>query len=579
MIIAVRCDQPSFKTVNFTPGFNVILAERTQESTSKDSRNGLGKSTLLEIIHFCLGGSISGSELAAPSLNGWTFTLDLMLSGQEIHVSRNTQEHRNVAIRGNYDDWPIPPVQTTDGAEMTIIQWNKVLGHLMFGLTVDEEHKFKPTFRSLISYFVRRGRDAYSNPFEHHRRQNAWDGQINNAFLLGLAWEDASERQMLRERKGHLDAIRRAAKAGEIEGFLGSRGELQAERVRLHKGVESLSNQLREFRVHPQYVEIEQRASQITADIHDLNNANITDRRLIRFYETDIKIEDSPLTSNEISELYEEVGVLLPGIVKRRIDEANDFHRQIIHNRQDFLSSEKSRIQRVIDARTENIRQLSNERAKLMDILSTHGALAEYTKLQGQLSKELARISELDSRLANLKKIDEGQSELKIEQEVLLQRTLIGYEEREVYWRAAIEQFNRNSQMLYSVPGSLLIDVTEKGFEFEVEIKRAKSQGISSMKIFCYDLMLAQLWSSRIPSPGFLVHDSTIFDGVDERQVATALQMAAAATEEANFQYICTLNSDQVPTNDFSDGFDLDPYVSLRLSDAQEDGGLLGIRF
>jgi uncharacterized protein YydD (DUF2326 family) len=55
MINTISANQPSFKTVEFTPGFNVIIADRTESSGVKDSRNGLGKSTLIEIIHFCLG--------------------------------------------------------------------------------------------------------------------------------------------------------------------------------------------------------------------------------------------------------------------------------------------------------------------------------------------------------------------------------------------------------------------------------------------------------------------------------------------------------------------------------------------
>jgi uncharacterized protein YydD (DUF2326 family) len=55
MIKKLSANQPSFKTVEFSAGFNVVLADRTQESTKRDSRNGLGKSTLIEIIHFCLG--------------------------------------------------------------------------------------------------------------------------------------------------------------------------------------------------------------------------------------------------------------------------------------------------------------------------------------------------------------------------------------------------------------------------------------------------------------------------------------------------------------------------------------------
>jgi uncharacterized protein YydD (DUF2326 family) len=55
MIRKVSANQSSFRTVEFNPGFNIVIAERTKESTRKDSRNGLGKTTLVEIIDFCLG--------------------------------------------------------------------------------------------------------------------------------------------------------------------------------------------------------------------------------------------------------------------------------------------------------------------------------------------------------------------------------------------------------------------------------------------------------------------------------------------------------------------------------------------
>jgi len=55
MIRSITADKSSFKSIKFENGLNVVLADRTKESTKKDSTNGLGKSTLLEIIHFCLG--------------------------------------------------------------------------------------------------------------------------------------------------------------------------------------------------------------------------------------------------------------------------------------------------------------------------------------------------------------------------------------------------------------------------------------------------------------------------------------------------------------------------------------------
>ena len=59
MINSIFSNQDSFKTVEFRSGFNVILADRTETSSVRDSRNGLGKSTLIQIIHFCLGATIT----------------------------------------------------------------------------------------------------------------------------------------------------------------------------------------------------------------------------------------------------------------------------------------------------------------------------------------------------------------------------------------------------------------------------------------------------------------------------------------------------------------------------------------
>ena len=75
------------------------------------------------------------------------------------------------------------------------------------------------------------------------------------------------------------------------------------------------------------------------------------------------------------------------------------------------------------------------------------------------------------------------------------------------------------------------------------------------------------------------MHDSIIFADVDERQKAHALELAAKESQRLGFQYICTLNSDAIPTKDLSQDFNLDKYIRITFSDAKEDGGLLGIRF
>ena len=75
-------------------------------------------------------------------------------------------------------------------------------------------------------------------------------------------------------------------------------------------------------------------------------------------------------------------------------------------------------------------------------------------------------------------------------------------------------------------------------------------------------------------------HDSHLFDGVDERQVAKALQLGADHAQAIGFQYIVTMNSDALPKDGFREGFDIDAYLlDTRLTDATESGGLFGLRF
>ena len=143
----------------------------------------------------------------------------------------------------------------------------------------------------------------------------------------------------------------------------------------------------------------------------------------------------------------------------------------------------------------------------------------------------------------------------------------------------AINLFNSNSQVLYESHGILSIDISPNGYLFNVDIEREGSHGIGNMKIFCYDLMLAQLWADREISPGFLIHDSLLFADVDERQIALALELAANEFEDKGIQYICTMNSDNIPHNDFSEDFNLRDFVSVTLTDSTEDGCLFGIRF
>ncbi len=581
MIHSVSADQPSFKTAKFKSGFNVVAAERTQEATKKDSRNGLGKTSLIEIIHFCLGANAKPKKgLRRPELEGWTFFLDIDLRDKRYIISRNTEKYGRIYIEGDHSDWPIDPKEDIDGkVSLSLQQWKSVLGWLVFDIDIlNPDDKYQPTFRSLVSYFIRRGRDAFSIPFEHFRKQSVWDKQVNNAFLLGLGWEYAQRWQLLKDKDKAIKQLKSVAKSGLMSNLIGTTGDLETTVVRLEEQIRQTKLQLDTFQVHPQYSKIEESANQLTNVIHKLSNANVHDRQLLQLYEENL-LDERPANDETVSQIYEEAGIVLPERIVRRFDEVQAFHEKINSDRRSFLEGERQRLTAAILDRENNIRVASEERASLMEILQTHGALEEYTKLQQKHLQRVVELEEVRTRLNNLQQFEREQSNLKIEAEQLLVEARADHDERRELREKAISLFNTNSEALYQSPGKLIINTDNTGFKYHVEIERSTSQGVEQMKVFCYDLTLAQLWAEREYGLGVLMHDSTIFDGVDERQVAQALELAARTSESLGFQYICCLNSDLIPYQDFSPDFDLDQYKRLELTDATVDGGLFGIRF
>ncbi|MDO8656453.1 MAG: DUF2326 domain-containing protein, partial [Nanoarchaeota archaeon] len=181
--------------------------------------------------------------------------------------------------------------------------------------------------------------------------------------------------------------------------------------------------------------------------------------------------------------------------------------------------------------------------------------------------------------LENIINFEQGKSATIVEQELIYQQANIDLGERKKQKESAVLLFNSNSQALYEAPGTLSIDFEKAGFKFNVNIERSGSHGIGNMKIFCYDLMLAQIWAQKEKTPNFLIHDSILFADVDERQKAHALELAARESENQGFQYICSINSDTIPRKDFSKEFIFDKYIRVTFSDATDDGGLLGMRF
>ena len=115
MIHRISANKSSFRAVEFDTGFNIILADRQDDNSSNNDRrscNGLGKTTLINIIDFCLGANhTDGSpcNLYHREIADWEFTLDITLGDSKISATRGFEESSRMYISGSTDKLKLSP--------------------------------------------------------------------------------------------------------------------------------------------------------------------------------------------------------------------------------------------------------------------------------------------------------------------------------------------------------------------------------------------------------------------------------------------------------------------------------------
>ncbi|GMV42240.1 MAG: hypothetical protein AMXMBFR64_39560 [Myxococcales bacterium] len=584
MIHRIFSDLETFKELTFTAGLNVLLAEKSPDSTTRHTRNRAGKSSMVEVVHFLLGSSARTDSLfRTAALKDYTFGMDFDLAGSGTSVERTGAKPSNVFVEGDFAAWPVTPRARGGRPALKNSDWKTVLGHLMFGLTVTEEQegKWSPSVRSLFSYFARRERDGgFHTPVKQNKDQQLADQQVNISYLLGLDWTIPQELQRVRERERNLGELRKSLKEGTFGQVIDRASALKTQLVLAQDRVARLRQRVSSFKVVDEYHELEREASELTAKLAALSDENTLDRRYVAELEKASSEEVAP-SPPDLQKLYREAGVVLPELVQRRFEDVKVFHESVIRNRASYLRGELLAAQHRMAERAIEQRRLDDRRAEIMAILSSSGALEHFTALQGEVVRAEGDVELLRQRYDTAEALESGTLKLKMERARLQERLREDYAERVGVVDDAIITFQRISSALYEdeAAGSLTITPTENGPDFSIEIQGAKSRGVSNMQVFCFDMMLTLLSIKSGRSPGFLIHDSHLFDGVDERQVGKALALGAQLAEEYGFQYIVTMNTDAVPT-EVPDGFRLEDYaLPVRLSDATENGGLFGFRF
>jgi uncharacterized protein YydD (DUF2326 family) len=572
MIHRIFSSLSTFKELEFHSGLNILIAQKEAGATDKQTRNRAGKTSLIEIIHFLCGAKVDKDSIfRCQTLGNESFGITFDLGGELVTARRSSKAAAKLHVEG---------ASFSNENRLSNTDWTAWLGEKMFGLhDLPEQDGRILGFRSLFSYFVRRQNSGgFTTPEKQATMQQPADVQMTLLYLLGLDWQVASDWQKVRDREKTLKELKKAAGDGAFGSFIGKASELRTQLTVAEAKLKEMQEQLGRFRVLSQYAELEAEADQLTKRISELANANVADAASIRDLEAAMRSE-APPPLDELESIYAEAGVSLPGLALKRYDEVRAFHESVIRNRRNYLADELEAARQRIVEREQDKKRLNERRSVIMQLLKSHGALEQFSLLQAEVSRKAAEVEALRQRFAAAEQLEGTKNELHLERNRLEQRLRREFAEQDERLAEAILAFEAASKRLYESAGSMTVEETSNGPKFDFPMQGSRSKGIRNMQIFCFDMMLMRLCAKRGIGPGFLVHDSHLFDGVDGRQLISALKVGAETADELGFQYIVTMNEDDA-FKEITQGFDVRKHLlSVVLTDAKEDGGLFGCCF
>lgn len=568
-ILELTSNQSSFHPITFNrSGLSLIIGKQTQsEGYQERTYNGVGKSLTVYLIDFCLASDVKTDATVVKALDGWEFNLQFEVSGIEYTATRAFSD---------------PSIIKVSGEELTPQKFRDRFQPLVFPET--DEKKFLK-FRGLLSQFLRPRRDAYNDYNHIQRSEKPIQVLLRSAYLLGInldliyhKFELRQEAEKIKEGKDSFqkDPILKEYFEGKKDVAL-SIDELKEKTLKLEKDVS-------EFKVAENYTNVEESVGKIKKDLQSARNRLQTLNSQYSQIVESMKVSPD-LRIEEISALYEKVGVLFGDVVVRNLEEVEQFHNQLNEMRTARLDKDKKKLQTQIKSSKTIVARLEKDLDENLRFLNEFGALGEYLSLADSLAQARQRLRDLEDYKALKKKYQDRERELKVEMSQSHVDAQNYLDENYELIESIRKEFKEITRKIYdSKSAGIMIENNEGNnqsrFNIDAKIEADSSDGINEAKIFAYDLLLVSRRVSH--NCEFVFHDSRLFSDIDPRQTAKIFEVAHSYSKEKDFQYIASANQNQIL--DISEKFssskvfdEINDCVVLELSDESPESKLLGL--
>jgi uncharacterized protein YydD (DUF2326 family) len=564
-LISLAASEPTFKTIFFNKtGASFILAKQDNPEQSDKSKtyNGVGKSLLVSLIDFCLG-TKTGSKITKSlqlTLPDWHFILDVEIGNRSYTIVRHTN---------------IPKYIDLNDEELTLNDFCSKLEKLCFDIPPKFQYL---SFRSLLPFFIRPSKQSYISYDDPTKAGTPYQKQLYNAFLLGLDVTFSQTKMLLKKQIDDTEKLYKNIKNDPIlkqffEGYKDSSLAL----ADLNEKIETLELDLQKFEVADDYYQIKQEADAVKNNLDKTQNKIKLRSINIDSINQSLKIS-SDVNRNDIQKIYDESKLVFHSDVEKKLIDLEKFYQDLTINRTKRLQSQKHEIISELKELEAQFTNLKEELDSHMKFLNAHQALDVFTKM----SSRLAEFQQNREKLQGYEKLqhDYEQKKTSLKKEMILQSeetsTYLDQVKNDINeimedFRVLVKRFYPNALAGITVRNN--DNKNQIRYDIEAKIQSDSSDGINSVKLFCYDLTLLTHGSNHFMD--FMFHDSRLFSDIDEVHCNVLFEIVK--TKFTDKQYIASINQNQL--NALSPDMQkfVNDHLVRELTDDSDGGKLLGI--
>lgn len=541
------------RNILFQKGANLILDYTEQENKTK-SGNNVGKTTVLKLIDFCLGGKAK-SIYIDPEFKTSNKEVETFLINQKVIITLilvddlyDTKEQIN--IQRNFLSRSEKIQQVNNENIRDDKRFQAKLKELIFKST-----KEKPTFRQIIAKNIRDDENRIKNTLKVlHPTTTHEEYEALYLFWLGIDLDTNERKQKLLSLKKIEENLQKKLKK---ENNL---PQIKQSLIVIDNAIKDLELKKDTFSVNPNYKNEIEKLNQIKMNLNMLStNLSRLELRKNLILESQNEVEKNSININtkKVKELYQSAKKLIPDLQKS-FEDTLAFHNSMIKEKIRYITSELPEIEQQIkqlkskiDENIQKEKNLSKSIIKSDLNQEYQEIITELTKLYEQKGTFLEQQRMWEDSIERLNKINQ-------ELEVINN----GIENIDELIQERITKFNEFfseiSYKLYNERFILSSQKNDRGIELTIQSLSGRlGTGKKKGEIFAFDLAYIKFADElNIECLHFVLLDQ--IENVHDNQISNLLLEIIAQT---NGQYILPVLKDKLPND-----IDFKKYEILSLS-------------